>query len=159
MRRYNPRKIASKRSYNTEELAKALNVHIQTVRKWRKNGLSPIEPNSHPYLFLGSDIRTYIQKEQSKKKVKLQPNELYCLKCRKGVTPTTTTERSRGIILGNGNESTMIEGTCPTYNSKVNKFSSRAKKLSKLSSLQQKQTTNNDNNETQIDMFQIDGST
>jgi len=122
-RKYNLRKIVSKRSYSTEEIAELLGVHIQTIRIWRKEGLKPIEEHSSPFLFLGSDIRQFLAEQIKSQKVKLGADELYCLRCRKAVKPENLGIVDRNIVIGKGKKSTFITGTCPTCKLRLRRFS------------------------------------
>lgn len=122
-RKHNLRKIISKRSYSTEEIAELLGVHIQTVRTWRKEGLNPIEAKSSPFLFLGSEIRQFLSNEIKKQRVKLLEGEFYCLRCRKAVKPKTTSIIDRNIIIGKGKQSVFIEGVCPVCKLRLRRFS------------------------------------
>jgi len=124
-KKYNLRTIVSKRSYSTEEIAKLLDVHIQTVRTWHKEGMQPIEESSSPYLFLGSDIHVFLAKELSKQKVKLSENEFYCLRCHKAVLPTKTFVIDRGVTIGRGKESIFIVGSCPICGLEVRRFATK----------------------------------
>lgn len=126
-RRHNLRKIVSKRCYSTEEIAELLNVHIQTVRSWRKQGLKPIEETSSPFLFLGSDIREFLSQELAKQRVKLAPGECYCLRCRKGVKPVNPSILDRNIGIGKDKQSVFEIGTCPECGLKLRRFSTLKK--------------------------------
>lgn len=124
-KRYHLRKLVSKRCYSTEEIAAALNIHVQTVRSWRKKGLQPIDPDSSPFLYLGAEVRSFLSELMNQNKVKLKDNELYCLKCRKGVQPTSITKKDRGVTIGKGKKSILLNGECPECKSKLRKFSSQ----------------------------------
>ncbi|MFH1544102.1 MAG: helix-turn-helix domain-containing protein [Patescibacteria group bacterium] len=121
-RKYNLRKIVSKRSYTTEEIAELFKVHVQTVRTWRKDGMQPIEQSSSPYLFFGSAVRAFLVKELNKKKVKLSENEFYCIRCNKAVTPTSTSMIDRNITIGKDKQSIFLVGTCPDCGLEVRRF-------------------------------------
>lgn len=136
-RRHNLRKIVNKRCYSTEEIAELLNVHIQTVRAWRKQGLNPIEAASSPFLFLGNDIREFLAIELSKQRTKLQPGECYCLRCRKGVKPANPGILDRNIGIGKDKQSVFEIGTCPECGLKLRKFSTLKKEV-ELSKPEQK---------------------
>jgi len=126
-RKYNLRKLGNKRSYTIKEISELLNVHTQTIRAWRKEGLKPIEESLSPYLFLGSEVRTFLKNEFAKQKVPLKPNEIYCFKCRKAVIPINPQIIDRKIKLGNGNSSAFIAGNCPECNRELRRFTSLEK--------------------------------
>jgi len=124
-KRYKLRKIVSKRAYTTEEIAQLLDVHVQTVRAWRKEGLQPIEKNSSPYLFLGNDVRAFLAKELSKQKRQLSENEFYCLRCNSAVTPNSTYVIDRGITIGKNKQSIFFAGRCPTCDLELRRFATK----------------------------------
>lgn len=121
-RKHNLRKIVSKRSYTTEEIAELLGVHTQTIRAWRKEGLHPIEANTSPFLFLGQVVKDFLANEFAKQKTKLQSNECYCLSCRKAVVPVNPQIIDRHVKLGNGKDSASLKGTCPICHHILSKF-------------------------------------
>lgn len=124
-KKYDTRKIISKRSYSTEEIATALGVHVQTVRSWRKQGMKPIEASTSPFLYIGSEIRAFLQRIQDKKKVKLKDDELYCVSCRKGVTPKQILTKDRNITIGKGKKSIFLYGTCPECGKEARRFATK----------------------------------
>lgn len=123
---YHPHHLKAKRSYSSEELAETLHVHRQTVRQWHKAGLRPLEGSLSPLLFLGSEVKDFIKKQNNKHKVKMQPDELYCLGCKKPVKPLTTTVTDRGFFLGNGSEAILTQATCPDCGCQLNRYGSKA---------------------------------
>lgn len=123
-RKYRLRKIKTKKSYTSEELAVVLNIHPQTVRDWKRNGLKPLEENTSPHLFLGSEVKTYLSKLISSQKVKLQEGEFYCFSCRKAVKPASFEIVHRGILIGKTRESLMLKAKCPNCSRVMNRFSS-----------------------------------
>ncbi len=124
-KRYKLRKIVSKRAYTTEEIAQLLDVHVQTVRAWRKEGLQPIEKNSSPYLFLGNEVRAFLAKELRSQKTKLSENEIYCLQCNKAVMPVSTSIIDRGITIGKDKKSIFITGRCPVCGLELRRFATK----------------------------------
>lgn len=119
---YNIRKIKAKRSYTAEELAEVLNVHIQTVREWKRSGLNPLESNTSPHLFMGDTVKNFLKQKSQSRKTKLKVSEFYCLKCKGAVTPETVAKVDRGITLGKGKRSIVLQGFCPVCGTGVNKF-------------------------------------
>jgi hypothetical protein len=59
MRIPSPRRIKINFPYLIHEIAKACDVTRGTVRRWRKEGLRPIEDRK-PYMFLGSEVRAFL---------------------------------------------------------------------------------------------------
>lgn len=121
-KKYNLRKIVSKRCYTTEEIAELFGIHVQTVRTWRKEGMQPIEESTSPYLFLGSAVKAFLAKELSRQKVKLSDGEFYCLRCNKGVKPATTRIIDRKVTIGKDKQSIFFAGKCPNCNLELRRF-------------------------------------
>lgn len=119
------RRIKTKKSYSSQELASLLSIHIQTVRSWASNGLEPLSPNAYRPLFLGQTVKSYLSKLQDARKVKLQEGEFYCLRCRIAVTPQSVTEVDRNVLIGKHKDSILLTALCPRCSCPVNKFSSR----------------------------------
>ncbi len=119
------RRIKTKKSYSSIELADLLGVHAQTVRGWANNGLTPLSPEAHRPLFLGQTVKSYLTHLQNARKVKLQEGEFYCLRCRVAVTPESVKEVNRHVTIGKHKDSILLTAHCPKCNCQVNKFSSR----------------------------------
>lgn len=82
MYRYpNARKIKAARSYTIPEVAEVLGCSTRTVRNWAGMGLRVLNDN-RPFLIVGDDLKTFLADQSASKKVKLGPNELYCLSCK-----------------------------------------------------------------------------
>jgi hypothetical protein len=79
-RRYDSRRVKIHRSYSVAEIEKLLDVHKNTVLRWMKAGLSPIE-RKRPFLFHGSDLRAFL-KTRNPRKQPCRAGEIYCVKCR-----------------------------------------------------------------------------
>lgn len=113
-KRCSPRAIRAARTYTIEEAANALGVTTGTVRGWCKSGL-PIMTARRPYLILGDDLREHLEYRRAAAKVRLLPDQLYCLHCKAGRRPmgflvdvlpqTTKTARLFGLCEACG-------GTC-----------------------------------------------
>ena len=116
-KRYKTRGISIHRSYNIEEAARAVGVHVQTVRMWTKNSL-PCLQDKKPYLILGHHLIEYIAQLNGRDKNPLQDNQLYCLKCRKGITPDGDMADFIPISDGKG----RLTGFCPTCETLCNRF-------------------------------------
>ncbi len=74
--------VRLRKSYTTSEMAQLLNVHPRTVQTWHKHGMFPLDPNERPYLFLGSDVKSFLTERQKVKRFKLKENEFYCVRCK-----------------------------------------------------------------------------
>jgi hypothetical protein len=122
---YKLRRIRNKRSYSFKELANLLGVHIRTVQAWYKDGMPIIEDSQYPYLVLGSDAKSYLKELQSKRQLKLQAGECYCVACHKAVNPLDVKIQSNNRKMGEGKESVSLVGKCPLCQNKVTRFDSR----------------------------------
>lgn len=123
-KKYNLRKLNKHKSYDSSELQEILGVHPQTVKTWKKEGLKPINGGCSPFLYSGEELVEFLYKRTESQKVKLKEGEIYCLKCKKAVKPSDIEVVRRGIILGSGNESTILKSNCPICDSRIQKFSS-----------------------------------
>lgn len=77
----NAKKIKAARSYTIPEVAEVLGCSTRTVRNWAGMGLRVLTDN-RPYLIIGDDLKTFLVEKTLSKKVKLGPNELFCLSCK-----------------------------------------------------------------------------
>ncbi len=78
--------IFNHRSYEIEELSILLHKNGKTIFRWIGDGLKIVPESKKPILIMGSDLKEFIKKKNSKKKkVKLTSCQFYCLSCKKGV--------------------------------------------------------------------------
>mgnify|MGYP005751237847 CR=1 FL=1 len=77
----NVKKIKAARSYTIPEVAEVLGCSTRTVRNWAGMGLRVLNDN-RPFLIIGDDLKTFLAAQSASKKVKLGPNELFCLSCK-----------------------------------------------------------------------------
>lgn len=124
MKNYDTRKIRSRKSYSTEQISQLLGAHIQTVRQWQQKGMQSIQGSKSPYLFLGKEVKNYLQGRKKKLGRKLGPLEFYCLSCRKSVKGKNIKSKDRGITIGHDERSLRLHATCSMCNKTVSKFSS-----------------------------------
>lgn len=128
-RKYDLRKIVTKRSYDASELAETLGVHLQTIRQWHRDGLKALPDTKSPYLFLGSEVKAFLKAESEKHKITLKYGEFLCFSCRVAVKPSPETIeiKERNQKLGNGVQAIYLKSKCPECGRTVMLFSSRAK--------------------------------
>ena len=74
-------RIKVHRSYAVDEVARALGVAKGTVRLCLKGGELPYLNDQKPALILGVSLKAFGQ-NRAKSKVKCQPDEFFCFKCR-----------------------------------------------------------------------------
>jgi hypothetical protein len=87
--------------------------------------MKPIEASTSPFLYLGSEIKAFLTQMQNTNKTKLKDGELYCVSCRKGVTPKQVLIEDRNITIGKGRKSIFLYGTCPECGKKAKRFATR----------------------------------
>ena len=121
-RNHNLRRLRAKKSYSAQELASALQIHVQTVRHWRKDGLCPIDSSVSRVFYLGSTVQAYLRQQRQKRRVKLREGEFYCFCCKRGTTSLQTKTVSQNKFIGKGDESIRLEGVCVRCGKKVNRF-------------------------------------
>lgn len=120
-KRPNPRSIRVARTYTIEEAAAALGVSIGTVRAWVKSGLR-IMKSERPYLILGEALREFLRDRSAKAKVRLQPNQLYCLGCKEPRTPMGLLV---DLVVQNGQTARLV-GLCEVCGGTCNRMISRS---------------------------------
>lgn len=121
-KRPNPRAIRAARTYTIEEAANALGVTVGTIRGWCKSGL-PIMTAKRPYLILGDALRKHIEDRRVTAKVRLLPDQLYCLRCKTG-------RRPMGLmvdVLPQTAKTARLFGLCEVCGGTCNKMISTAK--------------------------------
>lgn len=101
-RRINPNAIKLHWTYDVSELAACCGVHKNTVRKWRQEGLAPIDERK-PILFLGATVREYLKRRNAERKRPCGPGQLYCLRCRHPRPPALEMAEYVPITQSSGN--------------------------------------------------------
>jgi hypothetical protein len=82
----NPRRIKIHRNYSIEEIARVLRIHKNTARRWEKAGLRAID-TGRPKLFLGTELRRFLETRRQQARRPCPPGHLYCFRCREPKTP------------------------------------------------------------------------
>src|SRR6266545_6514573 len=95
------------RNYTIADVATLFSVHRNTVRRWISQGL-PILQERKPHLILGQHLSDFLRAKRSKR-VKLQPGELYCVKCHLPQRPALGMADYVPITGVSGN----LRGLCP----------------------------------------------
>ncbi len=78
---YNTRLLKATLPYTVQEIAELYGLHKNAVLRWFKDGLR-LNDRHKPYLVRGDELTRFLKARQNSRKVKCQPNEFYCLKCR-----------------------------------------------------------------------------
>jgi hypothetical protein len=121
-RHHNHRLVKIHRSYTVEETAKLFDIHKNTVRRWIKEGLAPVD-DRRPLLILGHDLAAFLQARRAKNKQTCKPGELYCVRCRAPKTPAGNMAEYSPITEKYGN----LIAICPDCNAMMNRHVSMAR--------------------------------
>jgi excisionase family DNA binding protein len=68
-------------AYDVAEVARLLGVHRNTVRRWLKEGLEPID-DRRPLLIHGSHLKAFLSKRRKSRKHPCRLGEFFCFRCR-----------------------------------------------------------------------------
>ncbi|MGP8232374.1 MAG: helix-turn-helix domain-containing protein [Methylovirgula sp.] len=82
----NRRRVKIHRTYTVDEAARTLGVGKPTVRRWIKVGGLPALTDRKPWLFQGGDLEDFLTASRACRQ-KCEPDECYCVKCRKPQKP------------------------------------------------------------------------
>lgn len=122
-RRYlSPRRIKIHRNYTVEEVAASLGVHKNTVRNWLSSGLEAID-SSRPTLIHGRILAAFLQHRRQANKRRCEAGEIYCVRCRKPVTPAGNMADYLPITVTSGN----LRGICPHCETLIHRRASQAR--------------------------------
>lgn len=116
-RRYNSRRAKIHRTYSVAELAKLYGVHRNTVLRWMKRGLTPIEPK-RPFLFHGEEVRAFLS-DHNPRRQSCDEGEIYCVKCR---SPKRPAGGEIDYIPRTTSAAGVLQGLCPTCLSVLNRI-------------------------------------
>lgn len=106
-RRHDPRRAKPCRSYDCSEIAHIFAVTIATARRWRKEGLRPIE-DKRPYIFAGAELAEFLRRK-NKPRQPLGPGEIFCVACKRPRIPAGDLVRARTMTP----TSVQLIGLCP----------------------------------------------
>jgi hypothetical protein len=114
MRNHNISIIKSRRAYTPSEVGALLNVSNGTVYRWMKEGLRPIKKNTNPLLLYGSELKRFLSARRKNRRLTLQPDEFYCVKCRvpKRADPSSIQVTKTGKQIGKDNRE-QVQNTAP----------------------------------------------
>lgn len=116
------RRIRIQRTYTVPEVAVLLGVHVHTIRRWLKKGLSTIDGES-PILVHGRELRRYLDERATARKQKCGPDEMYCLSCRAPRLPILGS-----VHMVDLNEKTVrLVGTCCTCGRQIHRAGSASR--------------------------------
>ena len=113
-RRPNPRLAKVHRSYSVEEAARTLGIHKNTARAWIKQGLATID-SRRPMMIYGADHRNFLEVRRSRRRVKLEPGQFYCCRCRLTRDP----EGSISDYFPISDSTDCLQGICPNSMNRI----------------------------------------
>lgn len=114
-KKFNTRRIKSKKSYSIEETGILLNIHTNTVGAWFKEGLPKID-SQLPYLIFGQDLIDFLNARNAGKKRPCDPDEFFCCKCQE-----PQKSKNNSICIKIDTCRTNIVGICQACGTKINK--------------------------------------
>ncbi|MBZ9939470.1 helix-turn-helix domain-containing protein [Mesorhizobium sp. BR1-1-16] len=74
-------RVKATATYEIAEAAKLLGTHRNTVRRWLKDGLRPLD-NRRPILIHGTDLKAFLAMRREGRRHRCGPGEFFCFKCR-----------------------------------------------------------------------------
>jgi hypothetical protein len=83
MKKINSQKICKHMSYTIQELSEVLNINKKTFLRWIEAGLKTVPESKKPLLIMGQELKKFLKLKSSKRKIKLNRNQFYCLTCKK----------------------------------------------------------------------------
>ena len=110
----NPRLAKIHLSYKVEDIARLYGKHKNTVYQWVREGLRPCT-NQRPYLYHGSDIRSFLEAKYKKNKRPMALTEVFCVRCREPKSPAGNMADYQPDLPTSG----QLEAMCPTCSSMI----------------------------------------
>lgn len=109
-----------------KEISVKLGVHVRTVQDWHSKGLKVLDESRRPFLVYGESLKSFLDSIQSKRRLKLKPDEFYCVKCRKAskAIPNSVNITDPNRRLGSSYIQLTIEAKCEKCGTKMVLFSS-----------------------------------
>ena len=116
-KKYNTHLIKADYSYYVEQVAELFDIDIATVRRWiRDEGLKRA-PNNRPHTIHSSELKTFLDKQQAKRKKPGAGNEVFCFRCQWPRTP----QANSATILPLPNSRIRFMAICSTCCCKMNR--------------------------------------
>lgn len=129
------RNLKKNYTYTLDQLQKDFETHPQTVRGWINRPGNPLKCiHKKPTLIFSEDFRDFLKHENQRRKINLEPTQMFCMGCRKGRHPLG----SRVHFKFNGN-AVSLKGICSECHVVMNKQTS-SKTLNQIMPLYQKAT-------------------
>ena len=80
-RRLSASRVKQAATYDVAEMAKLLGTHRNTIRRWLKDGLKPID-GYRPVLVLGAELKAYLARRKAVRRKTCASGEFFCFRCR-----------------------------------------------------------------------------
>ena len=124
--------IVGVRVYTRKEIADLLGVDPTTISQWVKRGLPVLNKDEKKWFLKGQEVKKYLIKRKSGKKINLKPGEFYCLYCRapRRAIPDSIEIKDNGFYFGKGesmNRCITVAGRCSECLTKITLFTSSDK--------------------------------
>jgi hypothetical protein len=118
----NYRLVKIHRTYTVNEIARLFQIHPNTVRAWRSQGLQAID-GRRPILFKGDALAAFLRARRQKAKRPCSRGEIFCLPCRLPQRP------AGGIVEYISSSPTVgnLRGICPTCHRPIHRRVNRAR--------------------------------
>lgn len=119
--------VKSQRTYTSKEVGELLDIHVGTVRSWRKVGLKALPGTKTLLLFHGAELKRFLRERALSRRCKLADGEFYCMRCKTARESSrrhlTSTSTERG--LGYSREQVIHKGKCTVCGAKMVRFGSQ----------------------------------
>jgi hypothetical protein len=115
-------RVRAAATYSVNEIVVLRRVHPNTVRRWFRRGLRPID-DSRPLLVLGAELSAFLGALRSARRQKCQPDEFFCFSCQSPRRPrqaTVTIEVRNTRLLD-------LHGRCEVCGTRMNRAGSIAR--------------------------------
>lgn len=122
-RRFNWRLIKIHHSFTVDEVARALGAHKNTIRGWVRGKHLPLVCDRRPYLIQGRVLRDFLAAQQSGRRQRCGPGQIYCLSCRAPKNPAGNIVDCRPLTPATGN----LRGLCPDCDRLIHRVVSLAR--------------------------------
>ena len=117
------RSIRTRTVYSTQELADLLDVHFRTVQDWHRRGMRAIEENARPLLYMGAEVKRFLESMQ-RTCGKLGADDFLCCRCQKArkSTPEGFIREPMGEWSGKSELQLVLRGVCSVCGANLIKF-------------------------------------
>jgi hypothetical protein len=95
-------------SYSVEDTSRLFKVHKNTVRRWLKQGMKPID-DQRPTLIRGDEIRRFLSERRVQAKRACGLGRIYCLPCRAPKVPAG----NMAECVATSDTAGTLQGICP----------------------------------------------